>query len=200
MTSNLFRSAVLLLALVGVSAAASATPISISVNTGRSSLTFTSDAPGERIVGTASQITGTIQADLTNLAATTGTIQFPVSSMVTGNTMRDRHMVGAEWLNGEVNPTITFTIERIDNATSTVDGTRTDITGTAVGQVTVNGVSLPATAQIAVALMSNNNSVRIQPNFSVRLADHNVSGAQGAIGDTVAASIDIEGTIYATWE
>ena len=200
MIRNIFRTATVALATSLLAGSAFASPMAISVNTGRSSLTFTSNAPGERIVGTASQITGTIAADLTNLAATTGTLQFPVSSMATGNAMRDRHLAGSEWLNAEANPSITFTIERLDNATSTVDGNRTDVSGTAVGQVTVNGVSLPASAQIAVALMSNNNSVRIQPTFSVQLADHNVSGAQGAIGDTVAASIEITGTIYATWE
>jgi polyisoprenoid-binding protein YceI len=186
--------------VLGLAAAAWAAPVTITVNSGRSSLTFTSDAPGERIVGTASQITGTITADLENLAATTGTLQFPVASMATGNTMRDRHMQGAEWLNAAANPNITFTVERLDNAAATTNGNRTDITGTAVGQVTVNGVSVPATAQIEVAWMSNNNSVRIQPRFAVELAAHNVSGAQGSIGDTVAGTITIDGTIYATAE
>lgn len=177
-----------------------ADPITVSVTAQRSSITFVSDAPGERIVGTATGLSGSIQTDLANPAATTGTIQFPVDRMETGNAMRDRHMHGDQWLNAEAHPNIVFTIERIDGAQVSTDGNRTDISGTAVGTVLVNGVSAPAQAQVSVAVNSETQTVRIQPTFSVTLANHNVAGRDGAIGDTVGATIAIEGTVYGTIE
>jgi polyisoprenoid-binding protein YceI len=183
-----------------LAAPAWADPVTVSVTAQRSSITFVSDAPGERIVGTATGLSGSIQTDLANPAATTGSIQFPVENMETGNAMRDQHMQGDQWLNAAAHPNIVFTIERIDGAQVTTDGNRTDIAGTAVGTVLVNGVSAPAQAQIAVAVNSGTQTVRIQPTFSVTLANHNVAGRDGAIGDTVGATIAIEGTVYGTIE
>ncbi len=181
-------------------ATASADPITLTVTERRSSITFTSDAPGERIVGTASGLSGTITTDLANPAATSGTVQFPVSAMETGNAMRDRHMQGEQWLNAGANPNIVFTIERLEDVTTSVDGARTDINGTAIGTVTVNGVAAAARATVAIAANSETKTVRVQPTFVVRLADHNVAGRDGAIGDTVGETIDISGTVYAAWE
>jgi polyisoprenoid-binding protein YceI len=195
-----FSPVVWMASLMLLASTASAQSASLSVDGRRSTLSFISDAPGERIVGTASGISGSIQTDLANPAATTGTIQFPVSSMETGNAMRDRHMQGEQWLNGDANPNIVFTIERIDNPTVSTNGNRTDITGTAVGTVTINGVAAPVQAQVAVALNSETRTARIQPTFSVSLAAHNIAGRDGAIGDTVGATIAIEGTVYAAWE
>jgi polyisoprenoid-binding protein YceI len=186
--------------LLLLASTAHAQSASLNVDGRRSTLSFISDAPGERIVGTASGLSGTIQTDLANPAATTGTIQFPVSSMETGNAMRDRHMQGEQWLNGDANPNIVFTIERIDNPTVSTEGNRTDITGTAVGTVNINGVAAPVQAQIAVVLNSETRTARVQPTFNVSLAAHNITGRDGAIGDTVGASIAIEGTVYAGWE
>ena len=172
----------------------------LSLDSRRSTISFISDAPGERIVGTATDLSGTIQTDLANPSATTGTIQFPVASMETGNAMRDQHMQGEQWLNGVAHPNIVFTIERIENPTVSTEGNRTDITGTAVGTVNINGVSAPVQAQVSVALNSETRTARVQPTFNVSLASHNIAGRDGAIGDTVGATIAIEGTVYAAWE
>lgn len=200
-TSPLLTLAVLLAAgagllLVPTQAAASLT---LTVDGERSSITFTSDAPGERIVGTASSLSGTLSVDLDAVEATTGTLRFPVRSMQTGNRTRDRHLVGREWLNAAANPDVVFTVERVSDVTRESEGTRITIRGTAHGQVEVNGVRAPATARIEVILLTDRGSARIQPTFTIRLADHEVRGARGAIGDTVGETIDIEGLIYASW-
>lgn len=183
-----------------VVAEAVAEPITVSITSNRSSITFVSDAPGERIVGTAEGLSGTIQTDLAAPAQTTGTVQFAVEDMETGNALRDRHMRGDQWLNGDANPNIVFTIERLDNVTTNTDGARTDITGTAVGTISVNGVAAPATAQVVIAANTETKTIRVQPEFTVRLADHNVTGRDGSIGDTVGETIDISGTVYGAWE
>jgi polyisoprenoid-binding protein YceI len=183
-----------------IAGVAAAEPITVSITSNRSSITFVSDAPGERIVGTAEGLSGSITTDLAAPASTTGTIQFAVEDMETGSALRDRHMQGEQWLNGDANPNIIFTIERLDSVTSTTDGARTDITGTAVGTVTINGVAAPASAQVAIAANGETKTVRVQPEFQVHLANHNIGGRDGAIGDTVGETIDISGTIYGAWE
>lgn len=187
-------------ALVAAPGAAVADPMELRITADRSSIAFTSTAPAERIVGTADGLSGTIRVDLDALESTTGTIEFPVANMRTGNQMRDRHMRGSDWLNGGAHPSIRFTIERLENVTANPQGDRTDVTADAVGQVEVNGVAAPARARVQVALLSSTRTARIQPTFTVRLADHRVTGARGAIGDTVGETIEIEGTIYAAWE
>lgn len=174
--------------------------ITMAVEGERSSITFTSDAPGERIVGTASSLSGTLTVDLQALESTTGTLRFPVRAMQTGNRTRDRHLIGREWLNASANPDIVFVVERLSDVTRETDGTRITVRGTAHGQVEVNGVRAPATARVEVILLTDRGSARIQPTFTVRLADHEVRGARGAIGDTVGETIDIEGLIYASWD
>lgn len=177
-----------------------ADPLTMAVDARRSTITFTSDAPGERFVGTAGELSGTISTDTANFAATTGTISFPVSSMNTGNTLRDRHMRGSDWLNADANPQISFTIERLEGVATSTNGNRTDVTATAHGQVTVNGVTAPATATVTVALNAETKTGRVQTTFAVSLANHNVTGADNAIGSSVGETIDIEGTVYTSWE
>lgn len=196
------RPALLVLALAPLLAVASMAhaETALVLDSERSTITFTSDAPGERIVGTAPTVSGTLSVDLDNPETASGTMQFPVNGMRTGNRSRDRHLAGREWLNASANPNVTFTLERLSDVTREVEGERITIRARAHGQVEVNGVSAPAEAQVEVILLMDRRSARIQPTFAIRLADHQVRGARGAIGDTVGETIDIEGLLYASWD
>ena len=199
---RLFPHAILMLlvSLVLASESNASDATTLNLDSERSTITFTSDAPGERIVGTASSVSGTLSVDLDNPETASGTMQFPVSGMRTGNRSRDRHLAGREWLNASANPNVTFTLERLSDVTREAEGERVTIRARAHGQVEVNGVSAPAEAQVEVILLMDRRSARIQPTFAIRLADHQVRGARGAIGDTVGETIDIEGLLYASWD
>lgn len=181
-------------------AAAVALPMSASadtlnVDTKRSELKFTSDAPKERFVGKVEGVKGTVEFDASAIEKTTATISFPVSKMNTGNKLRDKHMVGSDWLNAKANPEITLTVESLKDVKEAKGGKTKAYTATVVGNITINGVTKPAKATVEIAVASS--SIRVQPTMVVKLADHNVEGKKGVVGDKVGETVDIEGVIYA---
>jgi polyisoprenoid-binding protein YceI len=190
----------LVLASSLIASAARAEPVTVTITQNRSSVSFVSDAPGERILGTADALEGEVRTDLAELASTSGTLRIPVERMETGNALRDRHLRSDDWLNAEAHPFIVVRVERLEDLTSTDDGDVTRVEATAVGTIEIHGVSQPMRSAISLALNRQSKTVRIQPTFSVALADHQISGRDNAIGDTVGASIDITGTIYGAWE
>ena len=121
------------------------------VNASKSAIKFVSEAPAEKIQGTANgKISGSVTLNLSNLAESKGTISFPVGSMETGNKLRDRHMKGKDWLNAKANPNITFTLESIADGVADGAGAK----GIAVGKINVNGVEAPAKAEIELKYLA----------------------------------------------
>ena len=71
----------LVLASSLIASAALAEPVTVTITQNRSSVSFVSDAPGERILGTADALEGEVQTDLAELASTSGTLRIPVERM-----------------------------------------------------------------------------------------------------------------------
>lgn len=176
-----------------------ANTVTATIDTDRSSLSFTSDAPTERILGTMDGVTGTIVFDPAAADNATGTFAFPVTSMRTGNSMRDRHLAGSDWLTADEHPDVTFTLERVQVTEQGPSEDRIDLTGTAYGQVSFNGVSQPVESPVNITLSTETQRLRVQLEMTVNLRDHEVRGRAGSIGREVAEEIEIEGTIYAGW-
>ncbi len=181
------------------SATAVASDGRLTIDSERSTLSWTSDAPQERIVGTAEEIEGAVSWDLNNLEATSGAIQFPVSSMKSGNRLRDRHLQGRDWLNARANPDIIYTIERLEVVSRSQEGDRIDVEVKVFGKVTINGVESSNEATANLAILPETNRVRIQTTLEVTLRDHEISGRRGSIGSEVGESIEIEATLYGSW-
>lgn len=175
-----------------------AAPTQSTLDADRSRLTFVSDAPGERIVGSASNIEGSIQWDLDHLAGTTADIRFPVRSMETGNRLRDRHLVGRQWLDADAHSHVRLEVTGLESIEREDDGEQVRVQAVARGFVTVRGERAPMQARVQVVILPARGAVRIQPTLTIRLADHNVEGQRGVIGDKVGETIDIEGLLYAT--
>jgi polyisoprenoid-binding protein YceI len=78
---------------------------------GKKQIVFYSKATVEDFDGTASEVTGTLSVDFSksNLALS-GAIGIPVSSMNTGMSMRDTHMMSRDWLDAETYPSIQFVL------------------------------------------------------------------------------------------
>ncbi len=170
------------------------------VDESRSSIRFVSDAPAERIVGTSEEISGTVRWNETRPSTTSGKLSFPVDSMRTGNSLRDRHLTEEDWLHAEENPDVTFNLEKLEDVRRARSENRVDYRATAVGTVELNGVKKPNKASVEIAVLPERNLARIQPTIQFRLADHNVKGADGVVGSEVGKTIDVDGLIYATWE
>ena len=164
------------------------------IDSTKSTIKFDSEAPAERIQGTANgKINGKVTINLANVAETTGSISFPVESMKTGNKLRDRHMAGKDWLNGKKNPNITFTLTGIEGGKS--DGKA--VTGVAVGKVNINGKDADAKADIELKYAASKGLFKVEiKSFVVKLADHDVAGKKGVVGNKVGETIEITGLIY----
>ena len=147
---------------------------------------FISDAPAEKINGTASgsadlKING---SDITSLQ---GTISFDVASMKTGNDMRDEHLQGAMWLDAAKYPKITFTIKGI---------TKDDGKYKVAGEFKLHGVAKAITATAKVK--TKGNKIKIMTQFEIALADYNVKGKSGVVGDKVGKTIQIQAQLRGT--
>jgi polyisoprenoid-binding protein YceI len=150
---------------------------------------FVSEAPLEKIVGVSEGVM-TLTGDFGDLKALQTVVVIPVKSMRTGNTIRDDHLRSEGWLNAKANPNVEFKTTSIEVLKQKGDATKGKAKLNAVGSITINGVSKPLTA--VVKLKWSPKSVKVKTKFSVALADFDVKGSEGVVGNKVGKSIDIK--------
>ncbi len=173
---------------------------------GKNALTFDSDAPMEKIHGTADGITGTFRLDPTNLEVTKGEIIVPVRSMKTAITKRDEHMYGSKWLDADTYPSITFVFKSLKDVKTTFKDGRYIASGKAVGTFKCHGVSKPLVADVTITYVPENeetkkrssgNLVMVTADFMVALADYNITGTGDIVGTKVGKEIKIQANLFA---
>ncbi|MFW5967609.1 MAG: YceI family protein [Persicimonas sp.] len=191
--------AVFIVGFFGAKAFAESHPVTIDED--RSEIDWESDAPAEKILGEASGLEGTLKLDLENPEETSGKISFPVDSMKTGNSTRDKHLQSKAWLDAKKHPDITFEVEKLEDVDKTEKDGRIDIEATVVGTVEVKGVKNEEKAKISAAILPDKKKIRVQPELEISLDDYKVKGRKGGtIGRDVAKTIEIEGVLYGKWE
>lgn len=169
--------------------------LTFAVDSAKTQFKFLSDAPMEKVPGTADGVTGEISvADAAQPGGTTGKISVPVARMKTGNDMRDKHLQGAEWLNAGANPTITFEISKFE--LGKVEGNRAS--GKAVGRFSMNGKAVDKTVPVEVAYAADKNALKVTTKFKVSFKDHGVKGKGDIIGTKVSPEVEVDCTLYAT--
>ena len=173
---------------------------------GANSVTFDSDAPMEKIHGTADEIQGTFGLDPSNLEATKGEFILQVRSMKTAITKRDEHMYSSKWLDADQYPQISFLFKGLSNVKATKKDGRYVATATANGKFTLHGVTKPISADVMItyvpesketAKRASGNLVMVTATFSVKLADHNIKGTGNIVGTKVGEQIQIEAKLFA---
>jgi polyisoprenoid-binding protein YceI len=167
---------------------------------------FLSDAPGEKINGTADGVTGNFTIDPSNLEATKGAITVQVMSMKTSIEKRDEHMYSETWLDAAKYPTISYAITGLKNVkVQTKDG-RSSVTAIATGTFTCHGVTKPLEAPITFTYVTESaetkkrakgDLVMVNAQFTVALKDHNITGKAGIVGSKVGEVIQIDAALYA---
>ena len=168
--------------------------LSFSVDSAKTQFKFLSDAPMEKVPGTADGVTGEISvADAANPASTSAKITVAVARMKTGNDMRDKHMQGAEWLNAAANPTISFEISKFE--IGKVEGNRAS--GKAVGRFTMNGKAIDKSIPVDIAYAADKNALKVTTKFKVSLKDHGVKGKGDIIGTKISPEVEVDCTLYA---
>ncbi len=167
---------------------------------------FVSAAPLEKISGNAANITGSFAIDLQNLSATTGKFNVPVSSMGTGSSSRDKHMMAADWLDEAHFKNITYALKSlvVENTDNSTPG-KTVITATAKGDFTLHGVTRPLDAKVVITYLNESAQTKqiaagdlalVKVEFSVPLKAHGIAGKEGVVGSKVGESIAISAQLF----
>jgi polyisoprenoid-binding protein YceI len=168
---------------------------------GANQFTWVSDAPLEKIKGTAEGVSGSFTIDPKNLSTIKGSISAKVSTMTSGNGTRDGHLKSANWLDAAKYPTIGFTIASVSGIT--VKGNKA--TGKATGTFTMHGVSKQMTIPFELTYVDASEKTRkraegdlvmISADFAVSLKDFNVQGSKGFVGSKVGESIKVTAKLF----
>jgi polyisoprenoid-binding protein YceI len=146
---------------------------------------FISDAPVEKINGTANG-SASMSINGTDVTTMKGQITFDVKSMKTGNDMRDDHLRSPVWLDAEKYPQITFDVKSISK--------KGDDQFEVEGAFTLHGVSkkMKTDAQVKVMTKGGKTFYKITTSFSVSLAEYNVKGKEGVVGNKVGKEIQVK--------
>jgi polyisoprenoid-binding protein YceI len=177
----------------------------------RDSVTFTSEAPLEDIVGTTNEVVGYAVFDPDNPSrGIRGAFRVPVASLNTGIPLRDEHLRSPDWMNAEQHPEIIF---NISNVMDVREHRRSDqfqtYDMTLVGPLQINGrkntMEVPAritflrqTEQTAMRLPGNLLAIRAA--FPVRLSTNGITGGEmgqvigSRLSDSIAIDVRLMGT------
>lgn len=153
---------------------------------------FVSDAPVEKIVGTADG-KANLSLDLADLTKITGKITVAVASMKTGNDIRDSHLQSDTWLDGAKFPEITFEVVSVTAKPTTTEGDVQSAELEVTGKFTLHGVTTDLKAPATIKWKGD--KVKISTQFTIKLADYQVKGKDGVVGSKVGETIACEATL-----
>lgn len=176
-----------ILAMLALPAAALAGPTTL-----KGQMKFISDAPVEKIVGSADG-TAALDVNLQDLTKITGKVTVPVASMKTGNDIRDGHLKSEQWLDAKTYPEIVFEIVSVVAAPVQTKGEVKSSELKITGKFTLHGVTTDLTAPATIKWKGD--KVKISTKFNIKLADYKVKGKEGVVGQKVGETIACEATL-----
>ena len=125
---------------------------------------YTVHFAGKHAEGVFNKMTGDISFDENDLAASNFSINIDVTSITTGNGMKNRHAKSDKWFDAEKYPTINFTSDKISK---TAQGYSAD------GTLEIHGIK----KAITVPFTFLNNTFK--SSFSVNRLDYGVGTMEG---------------------
>ncbi len=193
----------LFLVVTSLTAAALAGPMSFDFKDpkGVNNAVFKLDAPLEAINGSASGITGSVQFDPANPAATKGKIVVASASLNVSNPMMKEHLHSAKWLDVAKFPAIVFDAKELKNVKTSGDVTTAD----AVGSLTLHGVTKNITVPVKLTYLKDKLEKRIpnmkgdllviRSNFAVKRSDYGIIPGQmeEKVSDEIELTLSIAG-------
>jgi polyisoprenoid-binding protein YceI len=192
------QSLVTLIVAGGIAFSASAAPQSFDFKDpkGVNNAVFKLDAPLEAINGSANGISGTVEFDADQPAATKGKIVVASKTLTVGNTMMQEHMHSDGWLDVAKFPEISFDVKELKNAKTAVNVT----TATAVGTFSLKGVAKELSVPVKLTYLKGKLADRsggqmkgdllvVRATFSIKRADFNIKPGQAE--DKVANDIEL---------
>lgn len=175
--------------------------VTLSDKVGKNQFTWVSDAPLEKINGTAEGINGTLTIDPKNVAGIRGTISAQVATMKTGNSTRDGHLRSDQWLDAAKYPTISFTVASVKD----VNISGATATGVAVGNFTMHGITKSVAVPFTLKYIEESAKTRerapgdlvmLTAQFTISLKDFNIAGSRGTIGSKVGETIVVKAQLF----
>lgn len=192
--------AVLLSSLLAAGARGAAKEFDFKDPKGVNTISFVLDSLVEPIMGVGAGISGTVSFDPENPKATKGKITLDASSLHVPNKGMKDTLHGSDWLDVKANPTITFEIKEVKEATPKGEGA---FELTVSGDLTCKGVTKPVTTKIAATYLEGKLQERtrgakgdllvLRSTFAIKRADYNIKPDMG--GTVVAEEIELRVSI-----
>lgn len=187
----------LLSTVLGASVAtmASAEPVTYMLDASHSQIVFSYDHLGfSRTTGMFSGFEGTIELDAEDPAASSVSVSFPASSLITGWPAREAHFMSEDFFGADANPLVTFTSTSIE-----VTG---ENTGLITGDLTMNGITAPVVLdatlnQLADHPMANQPWAGFDASATLLRSDFDMGQFAPFVGDEIEINISIEAMVPA---
>jgi len=170
---------------------------------GVNAIRFNLDSLLEPISGTANGVSGKVQYDPANPAATKGKIVVSTRTALVSNQVMTEHMLGEQWLDAASNPEIVFELVRLSDIKT--EGQNT--TAVATGKLTLKGITREISVPVRLSYLPNAFGKRINKpevpgdllvirgEFSIARADFNIMPGQheDKVNPEIALSLAIVG-------
>jgi polyisoprenoid-binding protein YceI len=162
---------------------------------------FKLDAPLEAINGNATGISGKVNFDPADPAATRGKIVVASASLHVGNPMQLDHLRSEKWMDVAKYPEITFEARELKNVKTSGDTTTADVTGT----FTCKGIAKEITAPVKFTYLKDKLGQRvpnmqgdllvIRSTFSIKRSEFGIMAGQmeEKVADSIELTLSIAG-------
>ena len=174
---------------------------------GRNTVQFRTSAPLEDIVGTTNAIKGFVRVDADDLKSNGLEAEFQVdlTDLTTGIGLRDTHMKD-NYLHTAEYPRATFRLTRVLKSSASRLKPDKEVRLTAEGTFELHGVTRRIRVPVRVTRMAASeatmgripgNLIRVQSEFDVRLADHNIERPSMVllkVGEVAHITLDVFAT------
>ncbi|MES2706883.1 MAG: YceI family protein [Verrucomicrobiota bacterium] len=164
---------------------------------------FVLDAPLEAIGGNANGVSGTLTIDPAKPEATKGSIVVDAKTLSVENAMMKTHMLGADWMDVEKNPTITFTVGSLSDVKKTGD----TVTATVNGKFSLKGVEKEISVPAKVTLLPDKLGARtggklkgdllvVRTEFTIKRSDYGINpkAPTDKVSDEIKVTLAIAGS------
>lgn len=145
---------------------------------------FESSAPLETIVGVTNKISSTITINPTDITKNPAAkVTVDLTTLNTGIKKRDEDMKSKEYLNTAKYPNAEFVLTEFTEVDSKELKDKTKITGTAIGKLTIHGVTKEISAPVAIYYFEENSDMKgvlkgnllsVHSAFNIKLSDYDI--------------------------
>jgi polyisoprenoid-binding protein YceI len=126
------------------------------------------------------ELKGQVIFDEKNLSASKFDVTIPVSSINTGNGLKNTHAKGGKWFDASKYPVIHFTASKVSKTAAGYE---------AQGELEIHGVKKPFTVPFTFA--KNGNGGTFTGNFDVNRVDFGIGEAGGRVDDVFKLQVTV---------